>query len=342
VQGERQATGGLAGRRETSNTRHMRSSRCLRTLLAVGALLLAGEALPHTPPPERTVAVTFDDLPAPPAGVVANDVASLKELTSKMLSAVRAHSIPAVGFVNESKLFVEGAGPGDVDGRIGLLRMWLDAGLELGNHTYSHRDLNTMPLDQFQADVLRGEAVTRKLLKEKGQRPRYFRHPFLHVGADLKVRRAFEVFLSHHGYTVAPVTIDNDEFVYAAAYAKALRRGDTVAAGRIADDYLRYLDQVFTFYEDVSRRVTGREVPQILLLHANTLNADRFHAVAEALKRRGYTFVSVAHALEDPVYRLRDEFVGAPSNSWFNHWEVTAGRPPVPTPAPPEWISLLQ
>jgi peptidoglycan/xylan/chitin deacetylase (PgdA/CDA1 family) len=219
--------------------------------------------------------------------------------------------------------------------------MWLDAGLELGNHTYSHRDLNTMPLDQFQADVLRGEAVTRTLLKEKGQRPRYFRHPFLHVGSDLKVRRAFEVFLSQHGYTVAPVTIDNDEFVYAAAYAKALRRGDTAAAGRIADDYLRYMDQVFTFYEDVSRRVTGREVPQILLLHANTLNADRFHAVAEALKRRGYTFVSVAQALEDPVYGLRDEFVGAPSNSWFNHWEITAGRPPVPTPGPPEWISLL-
>jgi peptidoglycan/xylan/chitin deacetylase (PgdA/CDA1 family) len=320
----------------------MRSSRCLHTLLAVAALLLASVALPSTPPPERTVAVTFDDLPATPSGVVANDVASLKQLTSKMLSAVRAHSIPAVGFVNEGKLFVEGEGPGDVDGRIGLLRMWLDAGLELGNHTYSHRDLNTMPLDQFQADVLRGEAVTRELLQEKGQRPRYFRHPFLHVGSNLKVRRAFEVFLSRHGYTVAPVTIDNDEFVYAAAYAKALRRGDTAVAGRIADDYLRYMDQVFTFYEDVSRRVTGREVPQIVLLHANTLNADRFDAVADALKRRGYTFVSVARALEDPVYRLRDEFVGAPSNSWFNHWEVTAGRPPVPTPAPPEWISLLQ
>ncbi|RPJ84107.1 MAG: polysaccharide deacetylase, partial [Acidobacteria bacterium] len=212
----------------------MRIRRCLRTRLAVGALLLAVEALPHTSPPERTVAVTFDDLPATPAGVVANDVPSLRELTRKLLSAVRAHSVPAVGFVNEGKLFVEDAGPGDVDGRIGLLRMWLDAGLELGNHTYSHRDLNTMPLDQFQADVLRGETVTRGLLKEKGQRPRYFRHPFLHVGADLRVRRAFEAFLSNHCYTVAPVTIDDDEFVYAAAYAKALRRGDTAVAGRIA------------------------------------------------------------------------------------------------------------
>lgn len=320
----------------------MRTSRFLSTLLAVGALLLAVDALPHTPLPERTVAVSFDDLPATPAGVVANDVASLNELTRKLLSAVRKYSLPAVGFVNEGKLFVEGAGPGDVDGRIGLLRMWLDAGLELGNHTYSHRDLNTMPLDQFQADVLRGETVTRGLLKEKGQKLRYFRHPFLHVGSDLNLRRAFEAFLSNHGYTVAPVTIDNDEFVYAAAYAKALRRGETAVAVRIADDYLRYMDQVFTFFEGVSRRVTGREIPQILLLHVNTLNADRFDALAEALRQRGYKFVSVAQALEDPVYRLRDEFVGAPANSWFNHWEITAGRPPVPTPKPPEWISLLQ
>jgi peptidoglycan/xylan/chitin deacetylase (PgdA/CDA1 family) len=318
----------------------MRTSRFLSALLALTALLLPADAIPRARAAERAVAVTFDDLPATSAGVVANDVASLEELTRKLLSAVSKYSIPAVGFVNEGQLFVEGAGRGDVDARIGLLRMWVDAGLELGNHTYSHRDLNTMPLAQFEADVLRGEAVTRGLLEGKGQRLRYFRHPFLHVGSDLQKRRAFEAFLASHGYTVAPVTVDNDEFVYAAAYAKALRRGNAAAAARIADDYLRYMDEVFSFFEDVSRRVAGREIPQILLLHANTLNADRFDALAEALKQRGYRFVSVAQALEDPVYRRLDEFVGAPGNSWFNHWEVTAGRPPVPTPKPPEWITI--
>jgi peptidoglycan/xylan/chitin deacetylase (PgdA/CDA1 family) len=318
----------------------MRTSRFLSALLALAALLLAVDTTPGTRAAERAVAVTFDDLPATWAGVVANDVASLEKLTRKLLTAVRKYSIPAVGFVNEGKLFVEGAGPGDVDGRIGLLRVWLDAGLELGNHTYSHRDLNTMPLEQFQADVLRGEAVTRGLLKEKGQILRYFRHPFLHVGSELQKRRAFEAFLSRHGYTVAPVTVDNDDFVYAAAYARALRRGNASAAARIADDYVRYINEVFSFFEGVSRRVTSREIPQILLLHVNSLNADRFDTLAEALRHRGYRFVSVAQALEDPVYRLPDEFVGAPGNSWFNHWEVTAGRPPVPTPKPPEWIRM--
>jgi peptidoglycan/xylan/chitin deacetylase (PgdA/CDA1 family) len=99
---------------------------------------------------------------------VANDVATLEALTRKLLSAVRKYSSPAVGFINEGQLFVDA--PASADRRTGLLRMWLDAGIELGNHTYSHRDLNTIPLEQFQADVLRGEAVTRRLLEQKGQR----------------------------------------------------------------------------------------------------------------------------------------------------------------------------
>lgn len=318
----------------------MRTRRFLSPLLVLAAALLAVEAVPQTDTSERIVAVTFDDLPATPAGVVSNDVASLNELTRKLLGAVRKYSIPAVGFVNEGKLFVGGSG--DVDGRTAILRMWLDAGLELGNHTYSHRDLNSMSLAQFQADVLRGETVTRELLKGREQRLRYFRHPALHVGADLNQRRAFEAFLSSHGYTIAPVTVDNDEFVYAAAYAGALRRGEAATATRIGDDYLRYMEQVFAYFEDVSRRLIRREIPQVVLLHANTLNADRFDALAAALTKRGYRFVPLAQALEDPVYRSRDEFVGAPGNSWFNHWEITAGRPPVPTPNPPEWVSNLQ
>lgn len=312
--------------------------RSLSAPLALAALVLTATAVPDTRGIERTVAVTFDDLPATSAGAGATATASLEDLTRRLLTAVRQHNVPAIGFVNESKLFATDA-RADVERRIGLLRMWLDAGLELGNHTYSHRDLNEIPLDRFQADVIRGETVTRALLKERGQTPRFFRHPFLHVGADLETRRAFEAFLAGQGYTVAPVTIDNDEFVYAAAYAGALRRGDRAAAARIAEDYLRYIDEVFSFFEDVSRRTSGREIAQVLLLHANSLNADRFGAVADAIVRRGYRFVTLAEALEDPAYRRPDDFVGAPSNSWFSHWEVTAGRKPIPTPAVPAWIS---
>ncbi len=58
--------------------------------------------------------------------------------------------MPVVGFVNEGKLFLEGETPADAEARIAVLKTWVDAGFELGNHTYSHRSLNRTPLEEFE------------------------------------------------------------------------------------------------------------------------------------------------------------------------------------------------
>jgi peptidoglycan-N-acetylglucosamine deacetylase len=286
---------------------------------------------------ERSLAVTFDDLPA--AGALSSSTpAGWRDNTRKLLAAVRAHHVPAVGFVNESKLVREGEGLAERRARVGVLEMWLDAGLELGNHTYAHPDLNKTALEDFEADVVRGEATLLALLSERGRALRYFRHPFLHVGLTLEKRRAFETFLAGRGYTVAPVTIDNDEYIYAAVYATARRRGDQEAADRIGADYLRYMEGQVAFSEDVARRLTGREISQILLLHANALNADYFDRLARLLERRGYRFVALARALEDEAYRLPDTYAGQWGISWLHHWELSAGRARSASPDPPDWV----
>jgi peptidoglycan/xylan/chitin deacetylase (PgdA/CDA1 family) len=77
----------------------------------------------------REVAVTFDDLPF----VHVPSVEKQREMTRKLLGSVAAHNVPAVGFVNENKLLTEGARD---EARVALLRMWTDAGIELGNHTF--------------------------------------------------------------------------------------------------------------------------------------------------------------------------------------------------------------
>jgi peptidoglycan/xylan/chitin deacetylase (PgdA/CDA1 family) len=217
--------------------------------------------------------------------------------------------------------------------------MWVDAGHELGNHTYSHRSLNRVPLDEFQADVVRGEPVTRALLQAKGRTLRYFRHPFLQVGLDLEKRRAFESFLRERGYTIAPVTIDNDEWIFAALYADARKRGDEAAAVRVADAYVAYMDGVFAFMEDLSRRVVGREMAQVLLVHANALNADHFSRIARLLESRGYRFITLEEALRDDAYARKDTYVGAWGISWLHHWEVTEGGKRTPSPDPPAWVT---
>ena len=287
---------------------------------------------------DRAVAVTFDDLPGPGAGLVSNDVPALRENTRRLLAVFKEHDVPVVGFVNEGKLFLAGEGPADAAARTAVLEMWVDAGLELGNHTYSHKSLNRTPLEEFQADVTKGEPVTSRLLAARGRKLRYFRHPFLQVGLELEKRRAFEAFLQGRGYTIAPVTIDDDDYVFAAVYADALRRGDTAAA-RIGAAYVAYMDAVFPFVEEVSRRVAGREIRQVLLLHANTLNADYFGKVAESLRRRGYRFITLDQALDDEAYGLPDTYVGEWGLSWLHHWEITAGRPRSPSPDPPDWIT---
>jgi peptidoglycan/xylan/chitin deacetylase (PgdA/CDA1 family) len=302
-------------------------------------LLLASMLVVEAAAGERRIAVTFDDLPGPPGGLLSNDVPELRRNTARLLHAVLEREVPAVGFVNEGKLFLEGEAPEQAEERKAVLAMWVEAGLELGNHTYSHPSLNKTPLEEFEEDLLRGEPVTRVLLAKRGRSLRYFRHPFLQVGLDLEKRRAFEAFLQEHGYVVAPVTVDNDDYVFASVYTASLRRGDRETATRVGAAYLRYMESVFAFVEHVSQRLLGRQVRQVLLLHANALNADCFGDLARSLEKRGYRFVTLENALEDAAYSRPDTYVGAWGISWLHHWELTSGRKRSPSPDPPTWIT---
>jgi len=277
---------------------------------------------PRPRPPQREVAVTFDDLPVATRTFV--DVAAQERITGALLEAIRRHGIPAVGFVNEVKLVQDGS----VDERrVALLRRWVEAGLELGNHTYSHPDLHATPLPAYLREIARGDSVTSTLLRQTGRRSRYFRHPFLHTGRDLATRRAVEQFLAARGYRVAPVTIDNNEYVFAAAYERAVAGGDGRGAGRVASAYLDYMERIVAYYERQSVALLGREIRQVLLLHANLLNADHFGALADVLTRRGYRFVSLDSALADPAYRSEDRYTGPAGITWLHRWALTPGKP---------------
>ena len=153
----------------------------------------------------RAVAFTFDDLPA------RGDLANVRETTEKLLRTLVAERVPAIGFVNEVNVDV----PGEADARTALLEAWLDAGFDLGNHTYSHVSIDRVPLESYKADVIRGERITRGLLEARGGRLRYFRHPQLRTGPTAEYKAGLDGFLTERGYRVAPVTIDHNEFVLA-------------------------------------------------------------------------------------------------------------------------------
>jgi peptidoglycan/xylan/chitin deacetylase (PgdA/CDA1 family) len=298
------------------------------TLLSLLVALSVSPACAQGPP--RAVAVTFDDLPVARYG----GLVEAQSVTRRLVAQVEALDIPAIGFVNESKVDVEG----EEAERTALLQMWLDAGLSLGNHTYSHPSLWSTPLPEFERDVERGERVTARLLEERGQSLRYFRHPYLNTGPDLETKEAFERYLVRRGYTVAPVTLDNDDFAYALAYDNALAASDSSLVQRIVADYLRYMNETAAFYERLSERALGREPAQVLLLHANALNADHLDSLVEMFRDRGYEFVTLERALEDPAYNRPDEYVGRSGLSWIQRWAITRDGDPGTQPPSPEWV----
>jgi len=305
----------------------------IHLLLVIALSLLATPAHSQaTPAPIREVAITIDDLPAGDASHMS--AATITDLTQKLLGTLRDQKIPIVGFVNEKKLYKFG----EVDQRIAALKMWLDYGFELGNHTYSHSSLNQVGLKAWEDDIVQGESVTRLLLSERNMKLRYFRHPFLDTGRDLQTRREAEAFLVGRGYRIAPITLDAWDWMYAGVYEDAKKRSDTALQQQLADSYLSYSDSVFAYSEQLSKQIMGYEPRQILLLHANQLEADHIGDLLEVMRKRGYRFITLEEALNDSAYALPDTYVGEEGTGWLDHWAIAQGKPPRGAPVFPQWV----
>lgn len=297
-----------------------------RTLIAFAflAVFLPLASNSQTPPiPNREVAITVDDLPASAAQSMTAQ--ELTDMTSRIVATLKQQQVPAIGFVNESKLYMR---TGEVDARIATLNQWLDAGLELGNHAFSHPSFNRVGLKDFEESVIRGETVTKILLAQHGKTMRYFRHPYLDVGRDLQTRRELESFLTARGYRIAPVTLDPWDWAFAPIYDHAKKQGDAALQQKIAASYLAHADAVFDYYEKLSRDLFGYEPPQIILLHGNTLEADHLGEVLDLLRKRGYKFVTLESALDDDAYSSPNTYVGEHGNGWLEQWAVSRGKFP--------------
>ena len=300
-------------------------------------LFLATTALQPLWAAERRLALTVDDVPAQRAPRL--PVERVAEINRRMVETLKAAAVPAVGFVNESKLEVDGQ---VIPERVAPLELWLEAGLELGNHTFSHPDVDKVPLDRFLQEILDGERVTRPLADRHGLPYRWFRHPYLHAGDDLETKDAVEEFLAEHGYTVAPVTIDNSEWIYARAYDEALDAGDEPLRERIAAAYLEHMEAMVEFYEGQSRKLVDREIPQVLLIHANDLNAHHLGDLLAMLERRGYSFIELKEAMSDSAYQLPDRYAGPWGIGWIQRWAMTRGVEPSffhGEPVVPDWVN---
>ncbi|MFH1194423.1 MAG: polysaccharide deacetylase family protein [bacterium] len=271
---------------------------------------------------QKEIAVTFDDLPLSHASMY--NSADAKLLTEKIIGNIKLFEVHAVGFVNENKLYFEETEL--LPERVDMLKQWLDAGLELGNHTFAHKSANKVSLDEFEEDIVRGENTIKKLLVERNLPLRYFRHPFLHTGRTLGKRDSINTFLTNRGYTIAPVTIDNSEWIYCVAYERACKSGDSTLIKKVGEEYVEYMKSKIEYFEGRSLELFGRNIKHVLLVHANQINADWFDDLCDTIIDMDYKFITLEDALKDDAYKSSDTFTGASGISWIDRWALTAGK----------------
>jgi peptidoglycan-N-acetylglucosamine deacetylase len=257
-----------------------------------GALALL--VVPASAGPRLKVALTFDNLPM--HGAI-SPARTRSQMAKEIVAALRAGRATAFGFVNAKT--IEGA---DSEG---VLRVWRDAGLPLGNHAFSHMDLHKNTAEAFEQDVIANEEVLRRLMPRDDWR--WFRFPYLNAGETPEKRRRIAEFLAKRGYRVAEVTISFNDWAYHDPYARCLARGDSQSVAWIERTYLEEAGKSIDEARAESRALYGREIAHVMLLHLGDLNAVMTKPLLELLRERSFEVVPLEEAQGDPVYAERPE-----------------------------------
>ncbi len=258
-----------------------------RLVIAALAFAATQPAAPRTPAPVL-IALTFDDLPAHgplPPGTTRLSVAKA------ILATLKAHR------VHEAYGFVAGSfGMGDPDSAQ-VLAAWRAAGQPLGNHSWSHANLDTVDAETYEADIIRNEAVIAPLMT--GHDWRWFRYPFLAEGADPARHARVRAFLAARRYRVASVTLNFDDWAYNEPYARCMAMGDTAAVARLETRWLKAAADSL----HQSRATTPPGTPLVALLHIGAFTAHMLPALLTEWRTRGIGTTRLAAAERDPLYR---------------------------------------
>jgi peptidoglycan/xylan/chitin deacetylase (PgdA/CDA1 family) len=287
----------------------------------------------------RSVAITIDDLPCANCAPVGPDGSPrhgvLEATNERLIARLASAKIPVTGFVVTQT--ADQAGTAEHH----ALELWLDAGFDLGSHSYSHPNFADISEAEMEAEISRADATLKPMLAAKGRKLQFFRFPYNDTGDTQAKHDAVAGFLRDHGYQVATCTMEASDYVFAAAYARALGANDTTSASRIRQEYLTYTATEIDFYAALNRRVLGYEPPEVMLLHDSLLNADSIDEVLALFRTRGYRFVNLAEAQQDPAYAIPDTYITRYGPMWGYRWarERNLGKLNLHESEPPEWIT---
>ncbi|HLO94079.1 MAG TPA: polysaccharide deacetylase family protein [Burkholderiaceae bacterium] len=264
----------------------------IRSLLLTAVAVLAAFVSPVLAQASQRIALTLDDGPH----LSATPRLSPQARNEAILAAIRKHRVQAA-------LFVTCGNGADRPQGLALVKAWSDAGQLLGNHTMTHLDLNSpqVSLEQYQDEILRCQ----KILEGQSGLQRWFRFTYLREGKPEPKRDGMRAWMKAEGFRNAYVSLDTSDWRLNEYLETRLKADPLADVGDIRQAYLDHLWQRAQAYQALARRLQGRDIAQILLLHHNLLNALFLDDAIAMFKAQGWQFISPAEAFEDPVYQLQ-------------------------------------
>lgn len=238
-----------------------------------------------------TMAITFDDIPA--HGPLPPGIDRLAVIDG-IIAALRTHGVTtAHGFFNA------GFGAGDPQAP-DVVAHWRQAGFPLGNHSFSHLDLDQSGPAAFLADVVRNEPPLAQAMP--GADWHWLRYPFLHEGRTAADQDAVRKDLRHRGYRIAAVTMSFGDFGWNAPYARCAARQDKTEIAELERTYLAAASSAARRARTLSRLLYGRDIPYVLLMHVGAFDARMLPRLLDLYQSMGFRFVTLAQAERDPFY----------------------------------------
>ncbi|HWA94911.1 MAG TPA: polysaccharide deacetylase family protein [Terracidiphilus sp.] len=277
------------------------------------------------------VALTFDDLPA--AGSLPPNTDRTQILT-RLVDELKANRLEGTyGFINAVDL------TGDDDAQ-NALHIWLNSGMNIGNHTWSHVLLTESTVKAFEEEIAKDEPAIESFAQVRDWR--WFRYPALLEGETVFKRRAVLRYLAAHHYRVARVTLDFEDDAWNDPYARCVAQDNTAAIQWLRQSYMESAAEYIRAGREEQLLVFGHEIPNVLLLHATAFTTLMLPDLMRLLRSQGFVFDGLADVESDPIY-TRDPHAAFADDGTLTNLFMDAKHlkyPPV-KPIPEERLSSI-
>jgi len=237
------------------------------------------------------IAITFDDLPLHndlPPGTTRQQI--VKEIAVALKSA---HAPKVYGFVNAVHLQNDPT-------LAAVFTDWRATGFSLGNHTWSHANLNDLTVEEFTEEILKDEDSLKQYAK--GTDWHWFRYPYLAEGKDEAKRKAIRDLLAQHGYHIAAVTMSFSDYAWNGPYARCVAKADEQAIKLLEKNYLLVAAEAIEQSHTMSNILYNRDIPYVLLMHVGGFDAHMMPRLLAMYKAKGVKLITLQDAEKDSAY----------------------------------------